>query len=214
VTVLPFPNREHAGRLLAGAIIDSRIALDHPLVLAVPRGGVLVAAPIAAVTDGEMDVVVVRKIGAPQNPELGLGAVGAEGQAVLDRHLIDSLRVPESYVRAEIERQRGEVARRLREYRGDKPVPSVAGRDVIVVDDGIATGGTVAAAGRILKSAGPRTLILAVAVAPAESLARLGDTYDRVVCQATPEPFYAVGQWYEDFHQVTDDEVRDLLMVR
>lgn len=209
MAALPFPNRAAAGEELAGAV--AAVGLEHPLVLAVPRGGVEVAVPVARATDGTLDLVVVRKVPAPHNAELGLGAVGAEGEAVIDSALVEALRVGDDYLAREIARQRMEVRRRLETYRGDRPLPEVAGRDVVVVDDGIATGGTVAAAGRMLRTSGPRRLVLAVPVAPRESVERVRDAFDEVVCLYNPEPFFAVGQWYSDFRQVTDEEVREVL---
>lgn len=206
---LPFANRTQAGEMLARVVAG--LGLDHPLVLAVPRGGLPVAAPVAEATGGDLDVVVVRKLGAPRNPELGLGAVGATGEPVIDWDLVRRLGVSARYLEEEVARQRLEALRRLTAYRGDRPLPDLGGRDVAVVDDGIATGGTVSAAGRLLRTAGPRRLVLAVPVSSAESLSRLRDDYDDVVCLATPEPFWAVGQWYEDFGQLSDADVAALL---
>jgi len=180
-------------------------------VLAVPRGGLLVAAPVAEALAGDLDVIVVRKVGAPGNPELGIGAVGASGDAMLDERLVSTLGVSERYLEREVGAQQDEARRRVGAYRGDAPPPAAAGRDVVVIDDGIATGGTVTAAGKLLRERQPRRLVLAVPVAPAESVPRLRDVYDDVVCLHTPEPYFAVGQWFVDFHQVSDDEVRRVL---
>ena len=209
---LPFPNRQEAGRQLAEALAP--LGLDHPLVLAVPRGGVATAAPVADALGGELDVIVVRKVGAPRNPELGLGAVGAWGEAVLDERLLSAMSVSPSFLEREIEAQRSEAQRRVEAYRGDVAPADVGGRDAVVVDDGIATGGTVIAAARLLRSQQPRRLVLGVPVAPTEGLARAREVYDEVVCLHAPEPYFAVGQWYRDFHQVSDDEVRALLAER
>jgi putative phosphoribosyl transferase len=206
---LPYATREQAGEEL-GAVLRER-DLHDPVVLGVPRGGVAVAAPVARILGATLDVIVVRKIGAPNNPELGIGAVGAWGEPWLDDRIVAMLRVTEPFLMKEIARQREEALRRVAEYRDPDAPLAVAGSDVIVVDDGIATGGTVTAAANLLRAQEPRRLILAVPVAPVEAVERLRAVYDDVCVVHLPTPYHAVGQWYRDFHQVSDAEVRTLL---
>lgn len=206
-----FRDRADAGRRLADALAHLRSR--HPLVLALPRGGVPVAHEVAAALDAELDLLFVRKLGAPGHEELGIGAVvdGADPQLVLNEEIARHAGAGPDYVEAELRRQLGEIDRRRRTYIGDRePIP-IAGRTVIVVDDGIATGGTVKAALRGVRKAAPAHLVLAVPVAPADGIARLHDACDELVCLRTPEVFYAVGAHYADFTQTEDDEVVALL---
>ncbi|MFN2544259.1 MAG: phosphoribosyltransferase [Actinomycetota bacterium] len=199
-----FRDRREAGQRLADALAGFR---GEPcVVLAIARGGVVVGAQVAKALGAPLDVVIPRKVGAPGNPELGLGAV-APGVRVLDERLVRDLRVSEEYLEREIAAQEREIERRSEVYRAGRPPLDVKGRAAIVVDDGVATGGTAVAAARWARRAGASRVVLAVPVAPPQSLAGLSEECDELVTLATPEPFYAVGQWYDRFDQVSDDEV-------
>ena len=202
-----------ADRTDAGHRLGQRLAseVDGPaVVLGIPRGGVVVAAEVAKALGAPLDVVVPRKVGAPFNPELGLGAV-APGVRVLDERLIRDLGVPSSYLDREIAAQEREIERRLETYRGGRPPVDVTGSIAVVVDDGVATGGTAVAACRWARAAGAGEVVLAVPVAPPQAMAMLEAEAGRVVALATPAPFHAVGQWYLDFDQVGDRQVVELL---
>ena len=205
----PFLDRREAGRLLGDALAEG-VDDEDVVVLGIPRGGVVVAAEVAEKLRAPLDVVIPRKVGAPGNPELGLGAV-APGVGVLDERLIRDLGVSREYLTREIAAQEQEIERRSQAYRGDRPALDVAGKVVIVVDDGVATGGTAVAAARWARKAGAARVVLAVPVAPAQAVPNLAREVEELVVLATPEPFFAVGQWYERFDQVDDDEVVELL---
>jgi len=206
-----FRDRQEAGQQLALRL--EHLRGSHPLVLALPRGGVPVACEIARILDVPMDLLLVRKLGAPGHAEYGIGAVadGIEPQLVLNEQAVRDLGVPVHYIRQELVRQVAELRRRRALYCGDRRPPDVAGRTVIVVDDGVATGGTVGAALRSLKQAGAGHLVLAVPVAPRETLSHLEQWCDEIICLETPEPFVAVGLHYDDFAQVSDEQVRQYL---
>jgi putative phosphoribosyl transferase len=199
-----FADRADAAEQLAKVLVD--YAGTDSVVLAIPRGGIVVGAAVARALGAPLDVVVPRKIGAPGNPELGLGAV-APGVRVLDPRLIQGLRVSPEYLEREIAVQEREIERRQHAYREGRPPVDVRGKAAIVVDDGIATGGTAAAALRWARAQGADTVVLAVPVAPVQALERLRRDADRIVVLATPEPFLAVGEWYRRFDQTSDDEV-------
>lgn len=206
-----FTDRAEAGRKLAAALQDYADA--KPLVLALPRGGVPVAFEVARALHAPLDLLMVRKIGAPFNPEYGLGAVvdGAEPQVVLNEDVVRMLAPAGDYIQQETQRQLAEIERRRTAYLGDRAPISARGRTVIVVDDGIATGGTVRAALRALKRAGAARIILAVPVAPKEVIDSLRAEADEIICLSAPEDFQAVGFHYADFSQTSDEEVVSLL---
>lgn len=204
-----FKNRREAGERLARKLEGYRGTA--PLILAVPRGGVAVAMPLWESLGGELDLSITRKIGAPGQPELALGAVTGEGLVMLNRELVAQLRVPQNYIDRVAAEEREEIRRRLQLYRGGRPRPCPEGRTVILVDDGVATGYTLLAALRGLRQKKPGRLILAVPVGPPDTVVRLSGEVDESHCLATPPYFAAVGQFYRDFQQVPDEEVISLL---
>jgi putative phosphoribosyl transferase len=205
-----FDDRRDAGRQLAEAACD--YAADDPIVLALPRGGVPVAYEVATALGAPMDLLFVRKIGAPGHPEYGIGAVvdGDHPQVVLN-DVARQLGIPAAYIEQQKRRELQEIERRRRAYLGDREPLGLKGRTVIVVDDGIATGGTVRASLRALRGAEAGRLILTVPVAAADTIESLRSEADEILCLATPEPFYAVGLYYRDFDQTSDEEVVRLL---
>jgi len=213
--VLPFPDRRAAGRMLAERLADA-VDLDYwaerTVVLGLPRGGVAVAREVAAVTGLPMDVIVTRKIGYPRQPELAVGAI-AEGlrQPVYDARLIDRLGLAPEDLAEVVAAEEAELDRRVRVYRGGRPLPPLAGRCVIVVDDGLATGSTARAALRSLRAAQAAHLVLAVPVAPCSAAESLRAEADQVIIVATPGKFSSVGEWYLAFGQLTDADVLALL---
>lgn len=205
-----FRDRHEAGQLLAKELASLRGRQDL-IVLGVPRGGVVVAYEVARALGAPLDVYITRKIGAPYNPELAIGAVASDGTLVLDHNLIERIGVPDSYVQEETARQRQEIKRRLAAYRGSRPEVDVQGKTVILVDDGVATGATILASLRALRARRPAQLILAVPVAPEDTLQVLSAEADRVVCLHAPDLFWAVGAFYVAFDQTSDAEVIQLL---
>ncbi|MGD0321441.1 MAG: phosphoribosyltransferase [Acidimicrobiales bacterium] len=206
---MPFVDRADAGRQLAARLEHLRGA--HPVVLALPRGGVPVAFEVARALEAPLDVIVVRKLGVPLQPELGMGAIGEGGARVLNAVVVRDAGVSSEQIAAIERTERAELARRVRRFRGARERLSVAGRTAIIVDDGIATGSTARAACRVARAQGASHVVLAVPVAPPESLESLRHDADEVVCVETPEYFFAIGQWYADFSQTPDDEVVALL---
>ncbi|HLM63676.1 MAG TPA: phosphoribosyltransferase family protein [Acidimicrobiales bacterium] len=204
-----FRDREDAGTQLAELVAD--LEPYDPVVLALPRGGVAVGAAVARRLGAPLDVVVARKVGAPGQPELGIGAVAEDGAVVVDRSATTALGIDDERVATLVRRTRREVARRVALYRGDRPVPPLDGRDAVLVDDGLATGVTAAAALHAVRAHRPRRLVLAVPVTAPDTADRLAELCDAVVYLCAPEYFRAVGAWYDDFTQVTDAEVLELL---
>lgn len=205
-----FSNRNEAGQRLA-ASLKEHVFVDG-LVLAIPRGGVVIGFEVAEALGLPLDVIIPRKIGAPGNPELAIGAMTEDGTAILDENLMSYLNVPSDYVERESGAQKLEIQRRMRLYRQNEPYPRLSGRDVIVVDDGIATGSTMKAALASVRNRGAKSVTAAVPVGPPSTIEELKRLADRVVCLFTPESFYAIGEFYYDFGQTSDGEVVDLLM--
>jgi predicted phosphoribosyltransferase len=199
-----FRNRTDAGRRLADVLEDH--CVDADVVLAVPRGGLPVGRAVADRLGVPLDVVAARKIGAPSNPELALGAVASDGTAWLNRPLIEKLGVDEAYLDDETAREHEAARRKVERYRGDRPAPELAGRTVLLVDDGVATGATTTACLRQVREAGATRVVLAVPVAPPDAVERLRGEADAVIAVETPPHFGAVGQFYERFDQVPDEE--------
>jgi putative phosphoribosyl transferase len=200
-----FRNRTEAGRSLAGRLEHRRG--EDTLVVGLPRGGVPVAAEIAKHLGAPLDVILVRKLGVPIQPELGMGAIGENDIKILNPAIVQAMGVTDDVIRRVERDERVELARRAAQFRGDRPRIPLTGRVVIVVDDGIATGSTARAACAVAREEGAREVVLAVPVAPPEWTERLAGEADEFVAVATPEPFFAIGEFYDDFSQTTDDEV-------
>jgi predicted phosphoribosyltransferase len=205
-----FRDRREAGRLLATKL-SAYANRPDVLVLALPRGGVPVAYEVARALGAPLDVFVVRKLGVPGYEELAMGAVASGGVRVLNHQLVRRLGIPNHLIESVAEQERQELARRERLYRGGRPTPDVRGRTVILVDDGLATGATMHAAVEALRQLQPARIVVAVPTASPETCEEMRAKVDDVICAITPEPFHAVGRWYQDFAQTTDDEVRNLL---
>ena len=205
-----FRNRTDAGRRLAAAL--TRYAgRQNLLVLALPRGGVPVGFEVASALRAPLDVILVRKLGVPGHEELAMGAIASGGVRIVSQDVVASLGIPDWVIAAAAASEEHELARREHAYRDDLPSPPIAGRTVLLVDDGLATGSTMRAAAAAVRSQGPERVIVAVPVAPAETCASLRAEVDEVVCLFSPAPFISVGMSYENFSQITDEEVRTLL---
>ena len=181
------------------------------IVLGLPRGGVPVAFEVASALGAALDVFVVRKLGTPGQPELAMGAIASGGVRVLNHDVVSALGIPDHKIDEVAQAEGAELRRREQQYRGSRPPVNVRDKTVILVDDGLATGSTMRAAAAALKQSGVRKIVVAVPVAAEASCAAVRGEVDELVCAATPEPFWAVGQWYRDFDQTTDEEVRSLL---
>ncbi len=205
-----FRDRREAGKLLAQKLMDLK---GHPdaIVLGIPRGGVVVAYEVAKALELPLDVFIARKIGAPGNPELAIGAVASDGTVILDELSINFMGVSKQYIEKEIERQKEEIRKRLLTYRGGREGYPLQGKIVILVDDGVATGATTIASLRAIRASNPSQTILAVPVAPPDTVEKLRREADRVICLYTPSPFWAVGAFYLNFEQTSDEEVQTLL---
>jgi predicted phosphoribosyltransferase len=209
-----FVNRSEAGRALGIVIADHlerNGRRDRPLVLALPRGGVPVGYEVARVIGADLDVIVARKIGVPAQPELAIGAVAEDGPPIFNASLVQRVGLAERDLARMVQRERAEVARRLKRYRGVRPPPEVSNRTVIVVDDGLATGATARAALAAVRARDPAYLAFAAPVCAGDSAAGLRALADGVLCVLVPDELYAVGLWYDDFTQVSDDQVEHLL---
>jgi putative phosphoribosyl transferase len=205
-----YRNRTQAGQILAQHVID-KIPDANPLVLALPRGGVPVAFEVARALHAELDIFLVRKLGLPGHEELAIGAIASGGVRVLNRELIAELQLSDDLIDRVTAFEEQELERRERLYRENRPPPVVRDRTVILIDDGLATGASMMAGVRALRPQNPRRIIVAVPVAALETCNEFRARADEVICPSTPEPFGAVGAWYDDFSQTTDDEVRKLL---
>lgn len=205
-----FRNRAEAGQVLADGLRDLA-ASDDVLVLGLPRGGVPVAYEVARELGAPLDVFLVRKLGVPGREELAFGAIASGGALVLNEEVVRALAIDDATVKAVADREQAELARRAEAYRGTVEPPEVEGKTVVVVDDGLATGASMRAAVTALRRLRPRRLVVAVPAAARQTCDELRPEVDELVCAITPDPFFAVGMWYEDFSETTDEQVRGLL---
>ena len=204
-----FDNRVVAGRLLAGKL--SEFKGKGVVVLGIPRGGVVVANEVANALGAPLDIVVTRKIEAPGEPEFALGAVTQDGEVIMDRQAAESLGASSSYLEEQVRKKRIEVKERLERLRGDAPYPELVGKVIVIVDDGIATGSSVEAAVMSVKKRNPKEVVVAVPVAPRDAVETLAEDGTKVVCLENPGSFLAIGEFYKDFAQVEDIEVKRIL---
>jgi predicted phosphoribosyltransferase len=204
-----FHDRVEAGRRLVSAL-KGTVGKDA-IVLAIPRGGVVVGHVVARALGVPLDIIIPRKIGAPGNSELAIGAITEDGTTILDETLIQQLEISRHYIEEQGKKQKLEIERRLKLYKGNARSPILSNHEVVIVDDGIATGSTIKAALSSVRKRGAKKITIAVPVGPKTTIDELKDQADRVVCLFTPEPFYAIGQFYKNFDQTSDEEVRRLL---
>lgn len=207
---MAFQNRTQAGRKLAEKLWEYKGKKDL-VILGIPRGGVAIAKELAIALACSLDVIVTKKIGAPGNSELAIGAVGAAGESVINEELAARVGANEEYLKSQIAKLKTEVARRIKEYRGDQRPLDLKDKIVIITDDGLATGATMAAAVEVVRQQKPKKIVVAVPVTARDSLKKIKAKVDEVVYLEAPTMFFAVGQFYEDFPQITDEEVKELL---
>lgn len=207
-----FRDRFDAGRRL-GRALASHVAESHLLVLALPRGGVPVGYEVARALNAPLDLMLVRKLGVPGHEELAMGAIASGGIRIVSDDVVAAFGIPERVIATVAANEEEELDRQQRMYRDDRPPPPVRDRSIVLVDDGLATGSTMRAAAAALRSERPERLTVAVPVAPVESCTELSREVDEVVCLYSPQPFFAVGNWYDDFSQISDEEVRQLLQL-
>ena len=205
-----FEDRRAAGRALVPEL--RRCDLDNPIILGLPRGGVPLAYEIAVALRAPLDTIVVRKLGVPSHPELAFGAIASGGVRVINSDVVETVfGLDDETIEQIAGREMQELRRREQAYRLERPYPELDGKDVVLVDDGLATGATMRAAAEAVKTKSPSSVIVAVPVGSASAVAKVAAVVDRVVCLETPASFYAVGQFYADFRQTSDEEVRELL---
>ena len=206
-----YPDRRAAGKLLAERLAS--IVETKPIILSLPRGGVIIGAEVAKALDAEHDLVICRKIGAPYNPEVAIGALTQDGQLLQDDVVIDALAITKGYLETQIRLGLKEIDRQLSRFRGEKPFPDLLNKTVVLVDDGLATGFTMEAAVEFTRRMEPSRIIIGIPVGAAEAIVKLKAKVDQIVCPLIPVKFWAVGQFYQNFNQVKDEEVKKLFKV-
>ncbi|MCD4782701.1 MAG: phosphoribosyltransferase [Candidatus Eremiobacteraeota bacterium] len=206
-----FKNKRDAGKKLSNVLKEIVIETENALILAILRGGIEIGYEVSRELDIPLDIIIPKKLGAPGNPELAMGAVTGDGAVYLDQSLIKYLSISESFIKNEIEKKLEEIRKSERIYRGENPPVEIKGKTVLLVDDGIATGSTMTSAINALRNKKPARIIVAVPVAPRDAVIKMNEIADDILCLYAPEVFYSVGQFYEDFKQTTHEEVLNLL---